>query len=312
MQNEHLFDEVIELPDPDMARQFNDLVGLDEVKSLLIKEGRLLLNPRLLDEWSHKHHGARLPAVAAFERRPPLILFSGDVGTGKTTLADSFGDAIARSERIKITVLRLSLITRGRGAVGEMTYLISSAFDEVERRAAGGVAAGKKPTAAVIFVIDEADALAESRAVEQMHHEDRAGVNALIRGIDRLTRERLPVLVVLCTNRHEAIDPAVLRRAAAYHRFARPTLEQRAHLLRAALNGVFSDAELRKLAETMGQAEGRTYGYTFSDITQRFLPNLILEAFPDKPITFDLAVSLAHRVAPTKPFGTEMAGVGTP
>lgn len=312
MQTEDLFDEVIELPDPDIERQFNDLVGLDEVKSLLIKEGRLLLNPRLLDGWSQKHHRVQLPAVAAFQRRPPLILFSGDIGTGKTTLADSFGDAIARSERIKITVLRLSLITRGRGAVGEMTHLISRAFEEVEKRAAGGAATGKKPTGAVILVIDEADALAESRAMEQMHHEDRAGVNALIRGIDRFTRKRLPVLAVMCTNRHEAIDPAVLRRAAAHHRFARPSFEQRAHILRTSLDGILSDAELRELAETMGQGKGRTYGYTFSDITQRFLPSLLLEAFPDKPITFALAVSLARKIEPTKPFSTEMAGNGTP
>lgn len=312
MHNDNLFDEIIELPDPDMERQFNDLVGLDNVKSLLINEGRILLNPRLLDEWSQKHHGTQLPVVPAFQRRPPLILFSGDVGTGKTTLADSFGNAIARSERIKITVLRLSLITRGRGAVGEMTHLISRAFEEVEKHAAGAAAAGKKPTGAVILVIDEADALAESRAMEQMHHEDRAGVNALIRGIDRLTRKRLPVLVVLSTNRHEAIDPAVLRRAAAHHKFARPSLEQRAHLLRTALNGALKEAEIHELAEAMGKADGREYGYTFSDITQRFLPNLLLEAFPDKPITFDLAVCVVQKVEATKPFVTETAGNGKP
>lgn len=305
MEPQNLFDEVIELPDPDMEQQFRDLVGLDEVKRLLIKEGRLLLNPRLLAEWSEKHHGRRLPAVGAFERRPPLILFSGDVGTGKTTLADSFGDAIARSERIKITVYRLGLMTRGRGAVGEMTHLISRAFDEVERRAAGSAAPAKKPNAAAILVIDEADALAESRATEQMHHEDRAGVNALIRGIDRFTRKRPPVLVVLSTNRHETIDPAVLRRAAAHHIFARPTLEQRAHVLGIALNGVLTDGEVRKLAEATGPARGRAYGYTFSDLTQRFLPSLLLEAFPDQPITFDLAGVLVGKIEPTKPFGTD-------
>ncbi len=309
MKTENFFDEVIELPDPDMDRQFNELVGLDDFRNLLIKKGRLLLNPKLLGDWSQKHHGTQLGCVEVFQRQPPLILFSGDVGTGKTTLADSFGDPIARNERIKITVLRLSLITRGRGAVGEMTYLISRAFEEVEALAAKGSAPGKKSTAAVILVIDEADALAESRAVEQMHHEDRAGVNALIRGIDRLTRKRLPVLVVLCTNRHGAIDPAVVRRAAAHHRFERPNLEQRAYLLRTALDGIFTDAEVRELAEIIGPAEGRKYGYTFSDITQRLLPSLLLEAFPDKPITFDLAVSVAQKIAPTKPFET---GEGTP
>jgi len=310
MPTDNLFDEIIPLPDPDMEREYDDLVGLADVKHLLIKEGRLLLNPRLLDQWSQKHHGAQLPAVATFQRRPPLILFSGDVGTGKTTLADTFGNAIARSERIKITVFRLSLITRGRGAVGEMTHLISSAFEEVEKHAAGMVGSGKKPHGAVILIIDEADALAESRAIEQMHHEDRAGVNALIRGIDRFTRKRLPVLIVLCTNRHDSIDPAVLRRAAAHHKFERPDLDQRASLLRAALNGILSDAEVREVAEEMGKVDGRTYGYAFADITQRFLPSLILEAFPDKPITFDLAISQVRKVAPTKPFGIEIEGDG--
>jgi SpoVK/Ycf46/Vps4 family AAA+-type ATPase len=301
-----LFDEVIELPDPDMQGQFERLVGIDAVKELLLKEGRLLLNPALLDEWSQSQHGSTLPCVRMFQERPPLILFSGDVGTGKTTLANSFGDPIARSERIKVTVLRLSLMTRGRGAVGEMTQLISRAFAEVESLGGPGKHTGKKPGSAVILVIDEADALAESRATEQMHHEDRAGVNALIRGIDRLSQKRLPILVVLCTNRHEAMDPAVLRRAAVHHRFGRPDAEQRAALLRQSMGTALTDREFARLAEIMGPNNGRDYGYTYSDVTQRFVPGVVLEAFPHKPITFDLAMSVAKRIEPTKPFRSEL------
>ena len=92
-----------------------------------------------------------------------------------------------------------------------MTHLVSQAFDEVVELARKGSNSLGKPSSAVVFVIDEADALAESRATEQMHHEDRAGVNVLIRGIDRLARERLPGLVVLCTNRVDSLDPAVMR-----------------------------------------------------------------------------------------------------
>ena len=300
-----LFDEVKELPEEDAARQFDQLIGLDHLKSVLVKQARLLLVPKLLEEWSRKHHGTVLHGVGEFSRRPPLIVFSGDVGTGKSSLADSFGDPVARVEKLaRVTLLRLSLITRGRGAVGEMTRLISQAFDEVADLAGKGSNPTGKPSSAVVFVIDEGDALAESRATEQMHHEDRAGVNALIRGIDRLARERLPALVVLCTNRGESLDPAVMRRAAVHHEFRRPSDGQRELLIRKGLEGTLNDVQYRELARLTGpHRDGLEYGYTFSDISQRFIPNLLLEAFPDSPVTFDLAVSVLNRLEPTVPFG---------
>ena len=304
MLSPNLFDEVRELPNDEAARQFGQLIGLDHLKGVLVKQARLLLIPDLLKKWSREHHGAVLPCVDDFSRRPPLILFSGDVGTGKTTLADTFGDAVARSERLaKVLLLRLSLITRGKGAVGEMTHLISQAFDEVVDVARKGDDPSGKPSSAVIFVIDEADALAESRATEQMHHEDRAGVNVLIRGIDRLARERLPGLVVLCTNRVESIDPAVMRRAAVHHEFKRPSDEQRESLLRNAFGNIFDERQYREFVRLTGpDRSGRDYGYTFSDVTQRFIPNLLLEAFPDCPVTFKLVKSLLDQLEPTVPF----------
>ena len=304
MASPNLFDEVRDLPDEEAARQFGRLIGLDHLKAVLVKQSRLLLMPELLEEWSRSHHDVILPCVGDFGRRPPLIVFSGDVGTGKTTLADSFGDPVARSERLaRVTLLRLSLITRGRGAVGEMTHLISKAFDEVVDLARKGSNPSGKPSSAVIFVIDEADALAESRATEQMHHEDRAGVNVLIRGIDRLARDRLPGLVVLCTNRVESLDPAVMRRAAVHHEFKRPTDEQRESLLRDAFGKTFDDTQYRELAQLTGpDRNGRDYGHTFSDIAQRFVPNLLIEAFPDRPVSIELAKSVLEQLEPTAPF----------
>ena len=305
MTSPNLFDDIRELPDEDAARQFSQLIGLDDVKAILVKQARLLLMPDLLDEWSRKHHNTVLPCVNDFNRRPPLIIFSGDVGTGKSTLADSFGDPVARTERLaRVTLLRLSLMTRGRGAVGEMTHLVSQAFDEVVELAKKGANSSGKPSSAVVFVIDEGDALAESRATEQMHHEDRAGVNVLIRGIDRLARERLPGLVVLCTNRVDSLDPAVMRRAAIHHQFQRPSYDQRELVLRNGMGDVFGDSEYRELARLTGpDCNGLGYGFTFSDITQRFIPNLLIEAFPDSPVTFQLAKSLLERLEPTAPFG---------
>jgi len=294
------------LPDPEKQRQFDALVGLDDVKTRLVKEGQLLLNPSLLEKWSKTHHRSILPAVERFRNRPPLIVFSGDVGTGKTTLADSFGDPVARASGIKVRVARLSLKTRGAGAVGEMTRLITQAFEELERLVPATVKPGQTPPAAAVLVIDEADALAQSREFDQMHHEDRAGVNALIRGIDRLTTKRLPVLILMCTNRLAAIDPAIMRRAAAHYIFQRPTTEQRAHVLRASFDGVFTADEITKLADLTGPTQGRAYGYTYSDLTQRLIPSLVLQAFPDGPITFELAATVLGAIEPTKPF-SEMA-----
>ena len=186
-----------------------------------------------------------------------------------------------------------------------MTHLISQAFDEVAESARRGFRLGEKPTSAIVFVIDEADALAESRATEQMHHEDRAGVNALIRGIDHLTKERLPALVVLCTNRSRSLDPAVLRRATVHHEFKRPDEDQREMLFRRAFGNTFDDGQYHKLARLTGlDGQDRYYGYTFSDIAQRLIPNILLEAFPDSPASFEIALSVLGRTEPTRPFDT--------
>ena len=302
MISSDLFDEVRRMPDDDAARQFGSLVGLDRLKEAVLKQARLAVNPDLAERWSEEHHGSVLPCVERFNRRPPLMVFYGDVGTGKTTLADSLGDPVARSEGIGVTVLRLSLVARGQGAVGQMTKLISQAFDEAADLAKRGRRRGKKPGSAVILVIDEADALAESRDTEQMHHEDRAGVNALIRGIDRFGKERLPALVVMCTNRHGSLDPAILRRTAIGHEFKRPNAEQREALLRGEFGGTFTDGQYAELARLTGPANGGC-GHTFSDITQRIVPNAILEAFPGRPVSFDCVASVIKDTKPTPPFG---------
>lgn len=211
-----LFEADLDLPDPEAQRHYNELVGLDRLKRRLSLEGEVLLFPDRVRHWSETHYHRIIHAVEVLEGRPPLMIFGGDVGTGKTTLAETFADEIARRHRRTAQVLRLSLRSRGSGAVGEMTRLLGQAFDAVITRARS---AGASST--TILVIDEADAVAQSRAIDQMHHEDRAGVNALIRGIDQIAAERLPIVVVMCTNRVDEIDPAVLRRATVF-RFERP------------------------------------------------------------------------------------------
>jgi SpoVK/Ycf46/Vps4 family AAA+-type ATPase len=299
-----LFGSVTTLPNREVQSRYEQLVGLDVVKERLEKEAEALLRPDLLEKWSREQHGARLAALDALARRPPLFIFAGDVGTGKTELATTFGDRLARQAHLPtVQLYTLSLSTRGSGAVGEMTRLITEAFAYLRTHAPKAPAAGKKPTGAAILLIDEADALAQSRELAQMHHEDRAGVNALIRGIDEIANARLPCLILMCSNRLGALDPAVLRRAAAIFEFERPGLELRTKLLHAQLEGAgFSSADITALAENLGATRERAYGYTFSDITQRLIPSIVLAAYPTEKITRTLALRVAASVPPTPPF----------
>jgi AAA+ superfamily predicted ATPase len=289
-----LFDLVLEYPNATAAESYRLLIGLDDEKRRLAGEALLVLKPETLDEWSRRTYGRLVNAIQVFRQRVPLILFTGDVGTGKTALATSFADELARSQGVSPTLYALSLSSRGSGAVGEMTRLIAAAFEHV--RSVGA----RSPT---ILLIDEADALAQSREFAQMHHEDRAGVDALIRGLDSLSTRRLAVLVLMCTNRVSALDPAVRRRAALTLAFDRPNEARRRDLLVVALDGLgFSPDDVSRLATTTGSAAGREYGFTYSDLTNRLIPALILDAIPDRKVTPERALAIALEMQPTPPF----------
>lgn len=297
-----LFDRRLDFPDMGAARRLARLVGIDEAKTRLTKVLGVLVNPAGPRDWAEKHHKGAATALDYLERRPPLVILAGDVGTGKTALSETVGDAVARQEKIGVTLYPLSLATRGSGRVGEMTKLLSAAFDatlsaaEKLKRSSGKAAGG------IIFLVDEADAVTQSRENAQMHHEDRAGVNAFIRGVDRLAEKQLPVAVVLCTNRLTAIDPAVLRRAAEIFDFGRPGDEQRRAVIEAPLTELgFNSAQINELVRlTAGSKDGP--GFTFSDLTQRLLPTLILDAYPDKPVRFERAVEILQTMKPTPRF----------
>jgi AAA+ superfamily predicted ATPase len=306
MNTEGLFENIITFPDPEYHRRYGALVGLDAMKERLEKEAEALLRPDLLEKWSIEKHGTRLPALDLMLRRPPLFIFAGDVGTGKTELASTFGDRLARATRLPVELFSLSLRARGTGAVGEMTKLISDAFRHLRSHSAKKNSGGKRG-GSTILLIDEADALAQSRQLAQMHHEDRAGVNALIRGIDDIANDQLACLTIMCTNRLQALDPAVQRRAAVTFQFERPGMEMRMSLLSTYLAGIgLTGDEIRKLGELLGSNSKQPYGHTFSDITQRFVPALILTAYPSKKVSMEIALEVMQSTPPTPPFTAEL------
>jgi AAA+ superfamily predicted ATPase len=298
-----LFENSRQFPDYEAQMRLDRLIGLDDYKIRLTKMLSVLIDPRSMEKWVNKYHGDHYEVLEPILSRPPLIVLAGDVGSGKTALAENISDKVARLNKIDITLLPLSLSSRGQGRVGEMTQLVSSAFQQTKDLARKYKSESGKSRGAVILLIDEADALAQSRESEQMHHEDRAGVNAFIRGIDSLASDVLPAAVIMCTNRLDALDPAVKRRAAEILPFKRPSAEQRKSVLEQTLAPFGLDnGTIEKIVEITGETSEKTYGFSFSDISQRLVPSIILDAFPNKPVTKQRAIEVALSIQPTPPF----------
>ena len=305
-----LFHPVITLPDDVRADRYARLVGLEAIKIRLRKEAAVLADSSNLIDWARKHH----PKVQADDQsfnllkdRAPLLLFAGDVGSGKSALAESFGCDLATHLGVEVELWRLKLATRGSGHVGEMTGLIAAAFEEVASEAKlGRNHSTGRVSKITIMVIDEADALVQSREATQMHHEDRAGVDAFLAEIDNLAGSGTPILVVMCTNRLAALDPAVKRRAAATFEFARPDEDQRRLVIATAFeNYELDDDTIDKIVMATGPQGPDRCGFTYSDLTQRLLPTAVLAAYPDDSITSDLLLAVASDLSPTPAFNDQ-------
>lgn len=298
-----LFDQPLVFPDPDALDRWGRLVGIDQQKERLTRMLSVLVNPAGIEAWAKTHHPGSETALNTVLARPPLVVLAGDVGCGKTELAESVGDAVARQEGIDVTLYPLSLSTRGEGRVGEMTRLLSNAFTFTLESAKKLKATSGKARGAVLLLVDEADAIAQSREHQQMHHEDRAGVNAFIRGVDLIARGRLPAAVILCTNRLNALDPAVRRRAADVLAFERPNDVQRGVALQGLLSAFgMNDNGMKALVTATGPNKTRDHGFTFSDLLQRLVPAIVLDAYPNEPVSAQRAIEIATEMVPTPPF----------
>src|SRR5690349_15462926 len=296
-----LFEGRMSYPHPDARRRLARLVGLDDQISKLTKVLGLLVHPRGLQRWGAQHHPGATGLIESVLARPPLVIFGGDVGSGKTELAETIPDAVARQEGIEIDLLPLSLSARGQGRIGEITQLISAAFDFTLKEASTIDKNTEGSEGAVILLVDEADALAQSRETPEMQHEEISGVNAFIRGIDRLANRRVPAAVIMCTNRYDSLDPAITRRAAEILTFGRPDEEKRRLLLGPKLSRLgFNEQQIEAIVVATGPRSGE-YGFTFSDLAQRLLPAIVLDAYPEKSILPSRALHIARQMKPTPP-----------
>jgi AAA+ superfamily predicted ATPase len=276
-----------ELPDLDLKALGNRLIGFQRRFERIGQQLRLITDLEGVKRWAGQHHGPNQALTDALGDRYPLVIFHGDVGTGKTATAEAAAQALCEAIDSEGFLLKLSTRVRGVGHVGQMSNLIGEAFAEAI------TLAGKKRF--VAMVIDEGDAIAFNRGAERAHHEDRVGVNTLIQAIDDARALKGRLFIILATNRFSALDPAILRRASLFENFERPDETERHELLSADLRGVeVSPQVLEDLVAATGEHNGAP-GFTFSDIQTRLLPAAVARAYPERPLHGeDLLAALAE------------------
>lgn len=290
---ESIFDIELELPNKEIYDRSKTLIGFDEKYSRISSNLRLLQEQEAVNVWSKKCHGQQLPILDYIQDKYPLIILAGDAGTGKTVTAESIADRMVRDLNKEGYFIRLSTRVRGEGLHGQMGNLVNDAFKHLRE------IAGKKRLC--YLLIDEADAVATTRSTLQMHQEEKAAVNTLIQKIDEIRDLKGRAVVMMSTNRIHFLDEAIIRRAAVILEFTRPNTDERVEFFRQSLSGLnLSDDEIRKLSEMAGPRQGSDYGYSYSDLRLRLLPEVVAFAFTkNEPITFDTIVTVIETIKPS-------------
>jgi hypothetical protein len=169
---------------------------------------------QVLDDWRF----SRLTSLG----RGTTALFAGPSGTGKTMAAQ----VLARS--LGLDLYRVDLAGVVSKYIGETEEHLRTLFEACER-------------AQVLLLFDEADALFGKRTQVSDAHDRYANIE-----IDYLLQrmEQFDGIAVLTTNRKGDLDTAFVRRLRFIIDFAPPSLDEREHLWRLALEGA-SDVEGR-------------------------------------------------------------------
>jgi len=269
---------------------FNELVAIEDQKAGLLGMLRFFFDKSRLAKWQKKHGIYEFALLDKVMSGTPLIILEGDVGCGKTALANCIGTPLAKALDKRVIAFETPSNIRGSGRVGEISSRITEAFSKVKSSLRGDDIG--------LFIIDEADDLATDREQNQAHHEDKAGLNVLIKQIDLVARDSTNIAVMLITNRLKVLDPAVVRRASQVITFARPNRSGRAEVFRSMLKGLNpSDDDVSELVEA---SERNDRPFCFSDLFQKIGRQALMSAIAeDRPFDKSILLNFITKVEPS-------------
>ena len=130
----NIFDNIVELPNKGIQERTKNLIGFDAKFDRIFSNLKLLLDQEGLSEWSKKFHKVELPIISQLQEKYPLIILSGDAGTGKTISAEAIADRMLRELKKDGFFLKLSTRVRGEGLHGQMGNLVNDAFSELKNQ----------------------------------------------------------------------------------------------------------------------------------------------------------------------------------
>src|ERR1700733_4093928 len=98
---------------------FNELVAIDDQKAGLLSMLRFFFDKSRFAKWQKKHGIHQSALLDKVMSGTPLIILEGDIGCGKTALANCIGTPLAKILDKRVIAFETPSNIRGSGRVGE-------------------------------------------------------------------------------------------------------------------------------------------------------------------------------------------------